>query len=156
MRSLRGASVRGHAECLIVIGKNITIIDSKQTNFTKDIASKAAPAPLLRLQDQSPRYGIPVHIALAFRFACAPSKGRNRKSAAARWAWVLLLGTGGAGPRFQYKKTGDLPFSRAFRECGSFSGRPATATLVDFVFPGFVHHSGNLHGSVISSPCLRD
>src|SRR5271156_2790272 len=64
-------------------------------------------------------------------------------------------GSRGAAHAFKTNKEGALRFSRALREVGSFRGRPATATLVDLVFPVFVHHSGNLHGSVISSPCLR-
>ena len=46
--------------------QHITIVDPHQTNPTESIASKTTPAPLLRLQDQSPRYGILVHIVQLF------------------------------------------------------------------------------------------
>ena len=51
-----------------------------------------------------------------------------------------------AGPCFQHKEEGALPFSRSWREGESFGGWPAIATLVDLVFPGFVHPRENLHG----------
>lgn len=41
------------------------------------------------------------------------------------------------------KKAGALPFSRSLREGGAFRGLPASARLVDSVFPVFVRHSGN-------------
>jgi len=62
---------------------------------------------------------------------------------------------GGLGFHFA-QKVGALPFSRSLREGGAFRGQPATARLVDFVFPVFVRHSGNLAQEVVSFPCHGD
>lgn len=46
--------------------QNVIIVDPHQPSLTKGIASKTTPTPVLRLQDQSPRYRIPVHVAQLF------------------------------------------------------------------------------------------